>query len=57
MNKFDSYTKYGIKILSRKNIREFTELQFSGIMNSNIGTSLNFVDYRNSRVEGLKHKN
>jgi len=57
LNKFDSYTKYGINILGRNQIKEFMKLQFSGQKNSVICKDSNFVDYRISRLEGLKHKN
>ncbi len=39
--KVNSYAKYGLKILLRKNIIQFVWLQFSGKTNSNIGRILN----------------
>ena len=54
MNKFDSYSRYGVRIIGRNKIKAFTELQFSGKKNSDIGEAFNFVDYRNSGHGGLK---
>jgi hypothetical protein len=54
---FDSYAGYEIKIIGRNQISEFTKLQFSGQKNSHIGEHFNFVDYRNSRFNGLKGQN
>mgnify|MGYP006420864867 CR=1 FL=1 len=40
-DKRNSYRKYGLTILLRKDLKEFVRLQFSGKKNSDIGRSLN----------------
>ena len=54
MNRFGSYSKYGLKIIGRNKVKAFTELQSSGKRNSDIGKDFNFVHYRNSSSGSLK---
>ena len=53
----NSYTKYGIKILGRNQIKEFMTLQFSGQKNSVIGKRLNVATEQISSSGSLKPKN
>ena len=56
-DKRNSYRKYGIPILLRKDIKNFVQLQYSGQKNSVIGTRLKRTKGKISRSVTLKSKN